>query len=571
MKKFWMTLLILVLIAGLGALLYFGRLGNELGRPDGSRGDALFGNLFGTLGGSLDADRLGDLLQDSEEADGEAGRVAEDFLRALNEGDLDAAGALLTADGLLPPPTEAQTDDGRALAGAVREPYLFTAASALRRESDTATLTVDLYAPDPAVLQGELNAAMQAVLDERLEAATRTEEVLTRELSVREELLGGIGSEAMARVCEGTREAVRRGSYTLTLRREARAWRVADCTALLTAAWADDYDALAAAMLGEAAAALVPVPKVYTLPVDANRGQAPDPEGFGVTDDPQVILELLQRPEAQRLLEGRELIWDPEIERFPDSQIHYYLDQTILVLVWQEVTAWAQGTYAEVIVADGSQLCRKLSEDDFDAQTDHFPTTYAEETQAVLTIGGDFYRYPGRNNGICVYEGQIRRFEPDTSDSCFVTDRGEFLFVYRGQFKTEEEAQAYVDENHVRFSLCFGPVVIEDGENVMPDRYRWGEIWDHYARALIGCREEGHYLALTVNAKTPGYYYLATLQAAVEAMLEHGVQRAYTLDGGQTATIVLGSEVINTVQFGAERAMSDVLFFGSALPPEAGW
>lgn len=497
-----------------------------------------------------------------------AAETAERFLAAVNGGDLASAAAL--SDEPLSAPAEPETEAGRLLAGLLREPGRIESRGELRREGDEAVLPVVFLAPDPAALRDGLGAAMQEALDARMEAAVRSDEVLNADLSVREELLDGLKAEALASCAETSPEAVERGEGELRLRLADGVWRVVNGSELLQALWPDDCDALAAELPEEAAASLRAEPKHYVLPVDMKAGTAPDPAGILVTDDPDEVLAVLARPEAQRLLEGKELIWSPDLELYPGSLIRVYLDESILVIVWQEVTAWACGTYAEVVLADGSQLGRRLADDAFEAESEYTPTEFAAQTNAVLLIGGDFYRYPGRWNGICVYEGRIERFEPDSSDCCFVTDRGELLFVYRGQFETQEEAQAYVDEHHVRFSVCFGPVVIEDGRDVTPDSYRWGEIYDRYARALIGCREDLHYLTCTVNAQAPGYYNLVYLSDAVEAMLRHGCRRAYTLDGGRTATICLCGEIINTVQSGVERPMSDVIFFASALPEVTG-
>lgn len=481
-----------------------------------------------------------------------ARQTAERFLLSLTDG--GEAG-------------EPETELGRALAGLLRGGRTIRLSGDPAPDGEGAVIPVTVTAPDPAAVAAELAPALQEELDARMEAARRTDEVLNADLSLREELLPELGLAALEKLAgrsmENTETVV-----GLRLSRADGEWLVSGTEELLTALDGADYDALAAEMLETAAAALVTEPKHYVMPLDMKQGETPDPAGYLVTEDPAEVLALVARPEAQRLLEGKELIWSPDTEFFPNSKIHCYLDETILVIVWQEVTAFACGTFAEIVVADGSQLGRRLAEDDFLSQETTLPTEFAEQTQAVLVIGGDFYRYPGRWNGICVYEGEICRFEPDSSECCFVTDQGELLFVRRGQFETEEEAAAYIEENHVRFSLCFGPAVIEDGENVTPEFYRWGEIYDHYARAILGRKEEKHYLTCTVNAKSPGYYYLVTLRDAVDAMLEHGCTRAYTLDGGQTATIVLGGEVINTVQFGVERAMSDVVFFASALPPE---
>jgi len=45
-----------------------------------------------------------------------------------------------------------------------------------------------------------------------------------------------------------------------------------------------------------------------------------------------------------------------------------------------------------------------------------------------------------------------------------------------------------------------------------------------------------------------------------------GIRTAYALDGGQTATIVTGGELMNHVDYGGERKISDIIYFATAIP-----
>ena len=49
-------------------------------------------------------------------------------------------------------------------------------------------------------------------------------------------------------------------------------------------------------------------------------------------------------------------------------------------------------------------------------------------------------------------------------------------------------------------------------------------------------------------------------------MIDHGCNMAYAMDGGQTAEVILGWQLMNTPEFNIERQVSDVLCFASALP-----
>ena len=304
---------------------------------------------------------------------------------------------------------------------------------------------------------------------------------------------------------------------------------------------------------------------VQTIPEMAVRGYPPDPEGYHVSMEASDLTAFLQREEVQKLIGDKTLLWNENIVRYPDTSVRWYFDETILCIVWQEVEAQAVGTFSEVIIADGSQLRRKISADELWSFAFETTSQFAADANAVLAFGGDFY-YHGRACGIGIYQRQFYRFDPVTCDTCYITTDGDMLFSYRNQFSEQAQAEQFAAENDVLFSLGFGPVLIDEYQDMTPESYPWGEVDDTYARAALGLLERHHYLTMNINCAQPGteYYNLATLRQAADAMLARGCRKAYALDGGQTATTVLGGELINPVQFGVEKEISDVIYFASA-------
>ena len=73
---------------------------------------------------------------------------------------------------------------------------------------------------------------------------------------------------------------------------------------------------------------------------------------------------------------------------------------------------------------------------------------------------------------------------------------------------------------------------------------------------------------MNINCGSGRYYHYATVRQAADAMLRRGCEKAYTLDGGQTAVTILGGQLINPVQFGEERRVSDIIYFATAIPNE---
>ena len=62
--------------------------------------------------------------------------------------------------------------------------------------------------------------------------------------------------------------------------------------------------------------------------------------------------------------------------------------------------------------------------------------------------------------------------------------------------------------------------------------------------------------------------YGGTIEDSKQAMKDMGVERAYAVDGGQTAEIVLKGQMFNPVDYRNERFVSDLICFCTALPED---
>ena len=466
------------------------------------------------------------------------------------------------------PSVQPATAEGQALLQAWEQTRACESLGELFVEGDTARQSLSVTTLDLERLTADLTAALGEELQGWVDAAASTGDVYDGDGKVRAELLRQAVTEKLPELLAQNSYGMTQ-DFTLTLSYAEDAWQIENRDALdiLWLGALSDPDAAAEIVLTAVRDALPYVPKHYTIDENTLIAPAPNEANFGESDDPAVLAALLQTEEARRLIAGRQLVWNPEIEFFPGSTIRWYLDETILCIVWQEVEAREVGTFSEIIVADGSQLRRRIAGDEpFSLQ---FATTtdFAQDSNAVLCLGGDFYHH-GRACGVVVYQRGIYRFEPVTCDCCYITPDGDMLFSYRGQFSTQEEAEQFIADNDVLFSLCFGPVLIDNGVDVTPDYYPWGEIKDNYARSALGLLDPLHYLTMNLNCGSPGtqYYYLATLRQETDAMLARGCVKAYALDGGQTATTVFHGERVNPVQFGWEKPISDVIYFATALP-----
>ena len=196
------------------------------------------------------------------------------------------------------------------------------------------------------------------------------------------------------------------------------------------------------------------------------------------------------------------------------------------------------------------------------------PSEFAAQTNAVLACSGDFYNSGRADYGLYVYNGELMRSNLSYGQSCLFNNEGDMLFTYEDQFGSVEEAERFIRDNHVPFSLSFGPVLIDQGQDVTPYDYLFGEVREGYARCCVGQLGKLHYLMMTINCEYPDHDVYVTLRQAADSMIAHGCVNAYTLDGGQTGSILIGGKLINPVQFGTEREMSDIFYFATALPDE---
>ena len=305
------------------------------------------------------------------------------------------------------------------------------------------------------------------------------------------------------------------------------------------------------------------IKKIYTIPESDLVAPKPDQSKFGSTTDPAVVQAVVDS--ASALLEGQELVWNPDIVLMEGSEIEYYCDETILVIAWKEAINNSACSFVEVKIAHGSQLRRALSDNTYGSSVYMYPTQMAQNANAVVAINGDFYGH--RSCGITIYQRQLYRFNPRTLESCFFTASGDMIFTHVGELNTEEEVKKFVQDNDITFSVSFGPILVENGEKKTTNTYLVGEVDIHYSRAAIGQVDKLHYLLMSINEEGV-YKNRVTINQAADLIYAKGVPNAYALDGGQTATIVMNGETFNRPDWGNERIMTDIIYFATAIPGE---
>lgn len=303
------------------------------------------------------------------------------------------------------------------------------------------------------------------------------------------------------------------------------------------------------------------VKRTYQLSDEDMVAPEPDPNCYGTAEDPSQLQWLLDA--GAELLEGQETLFTPQTPILEGSTVHYYLDDTILAVTWKQPIGSTMYTFSEVKIADPSQFRRFLAGGRYGSGVLYTTTEMSKSVNAVVASSGDYYGY--RSFGVVVMGGEVYRSKGELLDTCYIDENGDLLFTYAGEISDAETAQAFVDENHVRFSVCFGPVMIRDGELCVPVNYNSGEVTSKHARAALCQLGPLHYLVVTANTEDP-CYVMPTLNSFAKCLWEMGIPTAYALDGGQTATIAMNHEMMNNVSYGSQRKISDILYFATAVP-----
>lgn len=303
------------------------------------------------------------------------------------------------------------------------------------------------------------------------------------------------------------------------------------------------------------------VEKVYMLNDSDQVAPEPNQSLYGTTQNPEDLQFAFNA--VQHRLNGEGLLFTTETPVMENSDIHYYLDDTIFAVTWKQLLNGVVYTFSEVKIEHPSQFRRFLSDGTYGSDKQYLTSQMAASVNAVVASSGDFYKY--RHIGLLVYNGKVERYEGNYLDNCFIDDQGELIFTRPTELLTREELEEFVKERNIRFSLSFGPILVENGESCVKQPYPLGEINGNYARAALCQMGPLHYVLVTANSEGI-YVNFPTVPSFADTLASVGIDKAYALDGGQTATIVMNDQVINEVSYGSERYISDIIYFATAIP-----
>ena len=216
---------------------------------------------------------------------------------------------------------------------------------------------------------------------------------------------------------------------------------------------------------------------------------------------------------------------------------------------------------ANVYVNDPAQLHTAFAGEQYSKDNAEATSAIAERHDAILAFNGDYYNYKDKN-GLIIRDGVLYRDEASTRDQLLVMSDGTFVALPRGTY-TAGEGQKYIDEGVVQ-SFSFGPLLVNDGQAVeLPSKYIIStKDTIREPRTAIGQVDANHYVVIVADGRRDGWSDKGmTLQELQQVFVEQGCKVAYNLDGGGSATMVMGAERVNKTSGSRERNVSDIVYF----------
>ena len=126
-------------------------------------------------------------------------------------------------------------------------------------------------------------------------------------------------------------------------------------------------------------------------------------------------------------------------------------------------------------------------------------------------------------------------------------------------YNAKDTAMLNEIEEGTQDTFAFGPPLILNG--VICDKVDEDRVGRINPRAGLGLVEPGHFVAIVADGRLAHYSHGMMLSDFAKLFLDEGCVMAYNLDGGGSATMILGSQRVNKTSGSRERDVSDIVYF----------
>ena len=246
-----------------------------------------------------------------------------------------------------------------------------------------------------------------------------------------------------------------------------------------------------------------------------------------------------------------------------------YEDETISVKMEQrEMDDGTKMHIAWIKIADASQLRTNVAHpNDLSHAHPRLVTKMTEEANAVIAVGGDNYNQETQKKSFEYRMTQkIRSKSNKTKDILIIDDQGDFHLFINSEGIKEYPEQMKKEGRKIVNAFTFGPALVKDGEIVDIKRDYGYNPGGREPRAAIGQMGPLSYVMVLIEVKSRDGKSGFSHHKLAEFMNELGCVQAFNLDGGNSAIMVFGDQVIKGQPGGDERQLYDIIYFATAKP-----
>ena len=244
-----------------------------------------------------------------------------------------------------------------------------------------------------------------------------------------------------------------------------------------------------------------------------------------------------------------------------------YEDESIRVRIeHQEMDDGTKMHVAYVQIADASQLrTGVVNPDKLGSSKTSSVSALAKKYNAVIAINGDNYvDNPTKTSFEYRMTQKIRSKTNKYKDILIIDDQGDFHLFQRSKGVKEFPDELKKMNRKLVNAFTFGPALVIDGELVEIDEEYGYNPHGREPRTAIGQLGPLSYVLVVIEAKDRSGSSGFSQTRLGEFMHELGCKQAFNLDGGNSAEMVFGGQIIKGMRGGDERGLSDIIYFASA-------
>jgi len=255
---------------------------------------------------------------------------------------------------------------------------------------------------------------------------------------------------------------------------------------------------------------------------------------------------------------------EPKADRYTENG---YEDESIRVkMEHQEMDDGTKIHIAYVQIADPSQIrTGVVNPEKLGSSKTASVSALAKKYNAVIAMNGDNYvDKPEKTTFEYRMTNKIRSKTNRTKDILVIDDQGDFHLFQKSQGIKEFPNELKKMDRKLVNAFTFGPALVIDGELTEIDENYGYNPHGREPRAAIGQMGTLSYVLVVVEAKDRSGSSGFSQTKLGEFMHELGCKQAFNLDGGNSAEMVFGDQIIKGMPGGDERGLSDIIYFASA-------